>query len=320
MTDAKSLGAQSLDAKSLDVKSVGAKHIPVLLDEIIEKCNIDKNFSGTILDCTFGGGGYTKRFLYESNCNVIALDIDGSVQNYVDKINDNRLKLHITNYSNYKKILGDEKVDMIVFDLGCSTMQLKDKDRGFSFMLDGELDMRMGNTSLSAKDIVNNYTQKQLEWIVKNYGEERSYKLIVQLIITARKQKIINTTRQLAEIIEGGVKRYGKIHPATRTFQALRIYVNNELDLLRETLSNIHENLKIGGLLCVVSFHSLEARIVKEYMMANKVKYNTSNKYENRYIESGFFEVLKVVKPEFAEIKRNPNARSAQLRIAKKIK
>ena len=293
-------------------------HIPVLQKEVLEYLNPKPNEN--FIDATIGNAGHTLTIL-ERNIpagKVLGIDADPeiikntkySIQNTVYK---NRVILVCDNFANLKEIVKQEKfksVQGILFDLGMSSWHLEESGRGFSFLKNESLDMRYNpRNPLTAARIVNYYSSQEIEKILKDYGEERFAKKIAQKIIEIRKIKPIETTSQLAEIVKSATPHWyhrKKIHPATRTFQAIRIAVNDELNNLRKTLPQTIEILKPGGRLVVISFHSLEDRIIKNFLK-EKAKEN-------------ILKILtkKPINPSLGEIKINPRSRSAKLRAAQK--
>lgn len=246
------------------------KHIPVLLNETIEGLNINPN--GIYVDGTIGGAGHSKKIIEKLSSKGFLIGIDrdkealrAAKENLKEYKN---FKLLHGNHDDIKKILSDlgiEKVDGILLDLGVSSYQLDEKERGFSYISDNKLDMRMDKTQkISAYDIVNSYKEDRLADIIYRYGEERYSRKIARNICLTRNNKPIETTRELAEIIEKSVPFSRNGHPAKRTFQAIRIEVNNEIEPLYNTVLDCINLLKIGGRLCIITFHSLEDRAVKE--------------------------------------------------------
>jgi 16S rRNA (cytosine1402-N4)-methyltransferase len=295
-------------------------HIPVMLPEVLEALK-PKN-DETYVDGTFGAGGYTSAILNAAECRVIAIDRDPTAiqngQNLVEHYNP-RLKLVHNTFGNVAECISD-KVDGVVLDIGVSSMQLDQAERGFSFMRDGPLDMRMGDGETAA-ELIARIDETDLANLIYKYGEERQSRRIAKAIVTAREHDTIKTTLQLASIIETAVPRSRgqKIHPATRTFQALRIAVNDELGELERALSASIEILKPGGRLVIVTFHSLEDRIVKNFLRDHSDKIQAKNKYateDKRPTQP--FELLyrKAVLASDEEIAINPRSRSAKLRAA----
>jgi len=307
------------------------KHYSVLLKEIIAGLNIKPD--GIYVDATLGYGGMSKCILEKLNDKglLITIDQDEEARDYSKKlfkdINKN-YRIIASNFQNLKEILDDlhiEKIDGIIFDLGFSSPQIDDDKRGFSFMSDSELDMRMNlDNKLTAKEIINNYSEEKLLEIFFSYGEEKLTKVITNKIVESRKTKRINTTFELVEIIKKatGANYFYKNHPERKIFQALRIAVNDELEVLKSTLPVAIERLNSKGRICVISFHSLEDRIVKqvfkEYSEVNEMVKGMPN-IPNEYLPK-----LKIItkKPIVAgelEIKENSRSHSAKLRIGERI-
>lgn len=293
------------------------RHIPVMLNEVLQYLKPQK---GEIyVDATFGNGGYSKAILETANCKVIALDRDPNVRvraNEMKNLYGARFEFRAGRFGDFADLV-PEKINGAVFDIGVSSMQLDDAERGFSFAKEANLDMRMSCEGISAADIVNGYGEKELADLIYTFGEERKSRQIAAQIVAYRRQKPITTTTELAEIIYGVIhKRAGEIDPATRTFQALRIAVNNELDELQQGLSGAANKLHSGGRLVVVDFHSLEDRIVKNFFKENGGKKVRVSKYAPELVQddSLFAEVSKVIVPTAAECVQNPRARSAKLR------
>ncbi len=292
------------------------EHYPVLHREVLQffKEHIDE---GVIIDATIGGGGHSYLILKEiPNVFIVGIDKDDyALDRAEQRLKDfkGRYKLIKSSFKNIDEIIKNEKLENIkgiLFDFGVSTFQLK-LPRGFSFQREEYLDMRMDTSqNLTAFHIVNNYPLKELERILRDYGEERFYKKIAKFIVEARKKKRIETTKELADIVYRAYPpklRHGRIHPATKTFQAIRIEVNNELDEIKEGLTKGIENLSKNGIIQAISFHSLEDRIVKNiYRDFKKLKK---------------LEILtkKPIIPKEDEIRENPPSRSAKLRVGKRL-
>jgi 16S rRNA (cytosine1402-N4)-methyltransferase len=296
-------------------------HIPVMMDEVLAA--LDPQNNETYIDGTFGAGGYSSAILtHADECHVIGIDRDPTaIDNGQDLIKkyDPRLSLIQDQFGNVANHITD-KVDGFVLDIGVSSMQLDQADRGFSFMRDGPLDMRMGGGE-SASDMIAHIDENALADIIYLYGDERKSRKIAKAIIEARMDTPITTTLQLANIIEKAVPRRwsDKIHPATRTFQALRIAVNDELGELERALNASIKILKTGGRLVVVTFHSLEDRIVKNFLKDHCDKITSTNKYasEDKDITKPFaLKYRKAILASDRESKKNPRARSAKLRCA----
>ena len=269
---------------------------------------------GTYVDATVGLGGHSEMILQMigQGGKVLGLDRDdNALARAAERLRDSRLVLHKASFSDMESVLSSEGInaaDGLLLDLGVSMMQFKDPLRGFSFNSDERLDMRMDSSQeLSAWDVVNEYSERELVRILKEYGEEYRAVRIVRAIMYARDKKSIDTGAELAEIISASVGRHGKIHPATRTFQALRIEVNRELEELKMALEASLKILKKGGRLCVISYHSLEDRLVKHFIKDSA--------------KAGVLKHLlkKPMVPGIAEIRANPSARSAKLRGAEKL-
>ncbi len=295
------------------------RHIPVMLSEVIQYLKPQKG--EVYVDATFGNGGYTQAILEAADCKVIALDRDPNVRiraNELKNMYGARFEFRQGRFGEFADLV-PEKINGAVFDIGVSSMQLDDAERGFSFSKEAALDMRMSCEGLSASDIVNTYTEKDLADLIYQYGEEHKSRQIARKIVEYRRGKSIETTTELAGIIYSVLhKRAGEIDPATRTFQALRIAVNDELNELAKGLQSSAGRLLSGGRLIVVDFHSLEDRIVKIFMKENGGKKVRISKYAPDLVadDSLFAEVSKVITPTADECSRNPRARSAKLRYA----
>lgn len=273
------------------------------------------------VDATFGNGGYTKAILETADCKVIALDRDPTVKIRVNEFKNmygDRFEFRAGQFGDFVDLV-PEKINGAVFDIGVSSMQLDEAERGFSFSKEGALDMRMSQDGISAKDIVNSYDEEALADLIYQYGEERKSRQIAKRIAEYRQNKKIETTTELAEIIYSVIhKKFGEIDPATRTFQALRIAVNDELGELSRGLSGAANRLQKNGRLVVVDFHSLEDRIVKNFFKENGGKRIRVSKYAPELVQDEhlFAEVSKVIMPTAEECGKNPRARSAKLRYA----
>ncbi|WCR57954.1 16S rRNA (cytosine(1402)-N(4))-methyltransferase RsmH [Wolbachia endosymbiont of Ctenocephalides felis wCfeJ] len=327
-------------------------HIPVLLKEMLSQ--LSPQNGGVYVDATFGAGGYSKAILESADCKVYAIDRDVTVVKFYDSLSirhPGKIKLFVDKFSNIKSILDnnrfehfaepflisqsssiistgvrkknvwtctgmtpDNTVDGVVFDIGVSSMQLDDGDRGFSFLHDGPLDMRMDNSShINASTFVNALREEEIANTIYNYGGERHSRKIAKAIVNARKKKTIKTTFELAGIVRSVVFRgKSKIDPATRTFQAIRIWVNDELGELEKAIKAASEILNKNGKLIVITFHSLEDRIVKTFFRGlcepESADYRT-------------FSLLnkKVIKASAEEMSANPRARSAKLRAIQRL-
>lgn len=296
-------------------------HVPVLLDPILRHV---APVRGTWLDGTFGAGSYTRALLEAGAERVIAVDRDPSVfdmaRPWAESYGD-RLILIEGTFSDLDRYGHD--LDGVVLDLGVSSMQLDQAERGFSFMKEGPLDMRMGRGGPSAADIVNSAAEADLADILFQYGEERASRRIAKAIVRNRQTAPIDTTLQLARLIEGCLPRPkpGQSHPATRSFQALRIAVNNEYGELLEGLMAAERALAPGGLLAVVTFHSVEDRMVKRFFQIRAGKTGNANRYAPQpETEAPGWELVtrKAVGADDTELAANPRARSAKLRVGRR--
>ncbi|MBH5362525.1 16S rRNA (cytosine(1402)-N(4))-methyltransferase RsmH [Wolbachia endosymbiont of Kradibia gibbosae] len=290
-------------------------HTPVLLKEMLSL--LSPQDDGIYVDATFGAGGYSKAILESADCKVYAIDRDETVTKFYDDLSiryPDRIKLFIEKFSNVKNLLDSnniEGIDGIVFDIGVSSMQLDNGDRGFSFLHDGPLDMSMDNSSyINASTFVNALREEEIANTIYNYGGERHSRKIARAIVNARKKKTIKTTFELADVVRSVVFRgKSKIDPATRTFQAIRIWVNDELGELEKGIKAASEILSENGKLIVVTFHSLEDRIVKTFfkdLCATDCKtFSLLNK--------------KVIEASIEEVSANPRSRSAKLRAIQRL-
>jgi 16S rRNA (cytosine1402-N4)-methyltransferase len=305
-------------------------HTPVMLKEVIE--NLAPKVGEVYLDCTFGAGGYTKAIL-ERGADVVAVDRDPSTKKYADLLQvqfSNHLTFVNSTFSDTTKYFDQKRLfDGIVLDLGVSSMQLDQAERGFSFMYEGDLDMRMGQDGKSAKDFINNTPEEELARVIYEYGDEIASRRIARSIVEKREAHEITTTTQLAEIVRKAIgHRAGKIDTATKTFQAIRIWVNDEMTEIEIFLSRASSMLKIGGRIVIVTFHSLEDKIAKEYFAKNSAKKVAKSKYAHlspSHVvvteEAVIYRILhrKPLITSDAEIRVNPRSRSAKLRSAIKI-
>ena len=293
-------------------------HQPVLLDEVLEALAPLKG--ARILDGTFGAGGYS-RALLAAGAEVVAIDRDPTVAPHAKALagdHPGRFRFVAGRFSELDVLAGEEPVDGVVLDIGVSSMQLDQPERGFSFMREGPLDMRMSGEGESAADLVNRLDETELADVLFAYGEERKSRRIARTIIAGRSDAPIRTTTELARLVEKAIGRKpGEAHPATRTFQALRIAVNAEFDELVEGLFASERLLQEGGRLAVVTFHSLEDRIVKRFFEPEKSAPTQSRHLPQAVVEDRrWVRVARPVKASPAELARNPRARSATLRHA----
>ena len=300
-----------------------APHIPVLGRPALDFLNVRDG--GIYIDATFGAGGYTRAILGAADCKVIGIDRDASalaLGRELAQTLQGRLTLVEDRFSNLDAAAqahGFDAVDGVVLDLGVSSMQLDTAERGFSFRHDGPLDMRMGGEGPSAADVVANAGERDLANIIFILGEERHSRAVARAIVKARAEGPIVTTARLAAIVAAAVRmRPNDIHPATRTFQALRIFVNDELGELAAALAAAERILKPDGRLVVVSFHSLEDRIVKSFLAERSdTRAGSRHAPERQRLEPTFRVLTKrPVTADEDEVARNPRARSAKLRAA----
>jgi 16S rRNA (cytosine1402-N4)-methyltransferase len=305
-------------------------HFPVLIQEIIDNVGIGLDNKPKIyLDGTFGAGGYSSHILEKyPNVSIVAIDRDVITLEYAKIMAEkypNRFIFELEKFENFEQVLAKHnisKIDGLLLDLGFSTLQIADSKRGFSFMRDGELSMEMGLNKTNAKDVVNKASFETLSDILYHYGDEYRAKAIARKIVEVRKIKEITTTTELADLVRKIVGWGGsKIDPATKTFQALRIYVNDELNQLQKTLNRVLPFLNINGKIMVVSFHSLEDGIVKDFFNQNGryIKENQANKLDNLSDEKLKIITKKPILPSKEEVAINPPSSCAKLRIAEKL-
>jgi len=287
-------------------------HLPVMEEEVLKMLNIKRG--GVYVDATIGLGGHTRAILNAvgEEGRVVGIDKDEDALGVVKRrIADKRLLMKMGSFSDIKSLLKNShifKVDGILFDLGVSMLQLKNYGRGFSFYSKERLDMRMDKSQhFTAWDVVNKYPKDKLEKILSEYGEEPKAKKIAHAIVDYRSKKTIDTCDELAMIVEKVYGYRGRVHPATRTFQAIRIEVNKELEELKKGLDSALKVLTKGGRLCVITYHSLEDRIVKNFMREGS--------------KESLLKIItkKPIVPTSEEINKNPSARGAKLRVAEKL-
>jgi 16S rRNA (cytosine1402-N4)-methyltransferase len=301
-------------------------HVPVLLSEVVEA--LSPRNGAHYVDGTFGGGGYTRAILDTAKCSVLGIDQDPDAiarGKLMALTYEGRLTLAFGRYSEMERLLagtGEEKTDGVVLDLGISSFQIDQAERGFSFRLDGPLDMRMSLEGPSAADVVNTMDETELARVIATLGEERFARRVARAIIAARP---LSRTGELAEVVAkalGPAALRQPIHPATRTFQALRLYVNDELGELTRGLEAAERVLKTHGRLVVVAFHSLEDRIVKQFLAARSSARREGSRHmpEQKAEHRQTFKLLsnRPRTPGAAELANNPRARSAKLRVAER--
>ena len=292
-----------------------------MIDEVVKICN-PKN-GGNFMDCTFGAGGYSKEFLKFQEAKVVAFDRDNHVIEIANKLKNKFKSRFIFHNKKFSKLdlVSTNKFDAVIFDLGLSSIQLDDLSRGFSFKSKNELNMSMGLTERSAMNVLNTYSSKDLKDIIKTFGEDDDAFRISKNIVKERNISQIKTTDELVKIIKRSKKKnyIKKIDESTKTFQAIRIFVNQEISELIEGIINATKILKPGGKLIVISFHSIEDKIVKFYFKNFSKNHSRSNKYLPENIENlSLFENYKnkVITANPNEVKKNPRSRSAKLRVA----
>jgi 16S rRNA (cytosine1402-N4)-methyltransferase len=279
-------------------------HEPVLLKETLNNLIYDK--SGSYLDCTFGLGGHSKKILENLNSDgsLYSIDKDKEVKHYANLIKDERFNFQTSTFSNISSLFSKNTMNGVLFDLGVSSLQLDKPERGFSFMREGKLDMRFDNSSgMSAKEWINTASEKELADVFYFLGEERKSRQFAKKIIQARKGTNISSTKNLAELFKP--KGFQKKHPATNIFRGIRILINNEFEELKEGLISAIKVLKNRGILAVISFHSAEDRIVKNFFKKD---------YKN-FFEGINLKNVNKIKPSKEEKSINPRSRSAILRI-----
>jgi len=307
-------------------------HIPVMLDEV--KSFIPKNKEINLIDATFGGGGYSRAILESFNVkNLIAIDRDPISKVFFKELKKKYENFELFNekFSKIDELINDskyskEKFDVIMFDLGVSSNQIDDPERGFSFQKKGPLDMKMGSSNLNAFKVINSFDEIKLADLFFKLGEEKFSRRIAKNIVINRKKKSIDNTIELSDIIKKSIPfSYSskKIHPATKTFQAIRIFVNDELNELKTALDKSETLLAKDGLLIIVSFQSLEDRIVKDFFNHNSGKRWRSSRHHPDLSDLGHTTLRiitkKPLRPKDFEIRNNPRSRSAKLRVAQKV-
>ena len=304
-----------------------------MLEEVKSFIPNSKNIN--VIDATFGSGGYSSSIIKEFKVNqLIAIDRDPISEIFAKELKNKYINFKLVNdkFSNIDRIIKevnsrDKKYDVIIFDLGVSSNQLDNANRGFSFQKEGPLDMNMGTSSTKAYEVVNLYEEKKLADIIFKLGEEKFSKRIAKNIVISRKVKLISSTSELAKIVSDSIPfskiKNIRIHPATKTFQALRIYVNDEINELRTSLKKTINILNKDGLLIIVSFQSLEDRIVKDFFNHHSGKRWRSSRHYPELADKGpiTFKIItkKPLRPSDTEINLNPRSRSAKLRVAQKI-
>ena len=290
-----------------------SSHEAVMVEEVLENLVFKNN--GTYVDCTFGAGGHSLEILkkLDSLGSLVSFDkdIQATLNLPIELIGETRFKLINDSFSNIKKYFKNDSIDGVLIDLGISSTQLDDAKRGFSFQSDGPLDMRIDATKgITARDWINGASKKEIEDVLWNLGEERASRKIARKIVYSREKKSIETTKDLTDLILNSVHKKSKKHPATNSFRAIRMFINNEIQELKEALEASGDLLRSGGRLAVISFHSMEDRIVKRFFQG---KDRVNSRVEFKYLKDKF------LKPGSQEILNNPRSRSAILRVAEKV-
>ena len=295
-------------------------HVPVLLEESLDFLLND--LSGSYLDLTFGRGSHSKEILNRLSPlgKLYAVDRDLEAVSYgKDNIADKRFKIFHANYSDIDVLFPEQQFNGILLDLGTCSTHLDNYSRGFSFQGEGPLDMRMDTSQgFSAKNFLNESTELEISDVIYKYGEEKASRKIAKAIVEFRNHTLIKSTSDLVKIIESVLKRTGKKHPATRTFQAIRIHVNNELEHLEIALGKLSRLLAEQGVIAIISFHSLEDRIVKNFFKPD-IQSLPKDIPINNVIKERFHCIKKKTKPSAEEIERNPRSRSAVMRVYSKL-
>ncbi|RRO15006.1 16S rRNA (cytosine(1402)-N(4))-methyltransferase RsmH [Flavobacteriaceae bacterium 14752] len=295
-------------------------HIPVLRDESVEGLNINPN--GIYVDATFGGGGHSRAILEQLNSEGKLIGFDQDEAALQNKIDDDRFLLIPENFRYLKRFLKFykiESVDGVLADFGVSSHQFNTADRGFSIRFDGDLDMRMNqNQDLNAKQIINTYSEERLTQLIKQYAELRMAPKLASAIISARQQELIETTFQLNAVLEPLLPQTKSNKFLAQIYQALRIEVNQEIEALKEFLIQTKEVIKTGGRLSVISYHSLEDRLVKHFIRSGNFEDDVQKDFYGN-VEKPFKKIGKLIVPSQKEIEQNKRSRSAKLRIAEKI-
>ena len=302
--------------------SLEFSHFPVMLNEVLKISS--PSTRRKFIDCTFGGGGFSKEILKFSKTNVLAIDRDKKVlleAKKLEKKYPKRFKFYQLKFSQLESI-SIENVDAVIFDLGLSSIQLDNFDRGFSFKSNKKLNMTMGLNEISALDVINNLSELDLKRVIKILGDEKEATKIAKNIVNHRNTKKIKNTNELVKIIKKSKKKNysSKINPCTKTFQALRIFVNKEITELINGIINATKKLKPGGKILIISFHSIEDRIVKYFFTNFSKNKSRPSRYlpETKAVDSALFEQYKnrILRPSNEEINKNNRSRSAKLRYA----
>ena len=283
--------------------------------------NLISNTNGLYLDCTFGRGGHTKKILEKlsSEGQLISFDLDDAAMEVAKNIDHKNFKFIKTNFSQIDDYVEDYSLSGVLIDCGVSSPQIDEPERGFSFQTKGPLDMRFNQKQkLTCKDIIENFSEKQIATILWKFGEEKESRRIAKLIVKKREQNAIENTLELAEIIKSAKTIKTKKHPATKSFQALRMAVNSEIENLSTCLERIKDKLTKSGKLIIITFHSLEDRIAKQTFKP-KINFHERNLPLIHEDVSDKFKISKIIRPSAEEISMNPRARSAKMRIIEKL-
>ena len=303
------------------VTTAGSYHVPALLKESVDGLNVRPN--GTYVDVTFGGGGHSREIMRRLGKEGHLLAFDQDMDAYVNKIEDARFIFVHSNFRylrNFLHYYGVEEIDGLLADLGVSSHHFDDESRGFSFRFDGELDMRMNrNAALKASDVLNDYTESKLADIFYMYGEMRNARLIARAIVKERMAAPINTVQRFLDVLKPFVGKDKEKKDLARIFQALRIEVNDEMDTLRKLLYDAVKVLKPGGRIAILTYHSLEDRIVKNFFKTGNFEGKLEKDFYGNPIVPLRLVNNKVIVASDEEVEANPRARSAKLRIAEKI-
>jgi len=295
-------------------------HIPVLLEESIDFLIQDKN--GSYIDCTFGRGGHSKLILNKISSKgfLSSFDKDPDAFKFSQDFKEKNFKSFHDSFKNLDKYFKPESVNGIIYDLGTCSTHLDEPDRGFSFNKDGPLDMRFNNSDgITVAEWLEKAPKKEITEILYKYGDEKHGKLIADLIDKERKNKSIKTTLELAEIIQKNYpEKIKKIHPATKSFQAFRIFINKEIEEFEKSLKISKKILKRGGVIVTIAFHSLEDNIIKNFFKPSLINYPKDIPLNNE-LEKSFKCIAKKIRPSEDEVNRNPRSRSAIMRVFEKI-
>ena len=295
-------------------------HSPVLLEESVKF--LIQNINGTYIDCTFGRGGHSNLILdkISKKASLYSYDRDPEAVHYASSIKNNNFKIFHDSFSNISSYHKEQSVDGIIYDLGTCSTHLDNAERGFSFNKDGPLDMRFDNSNgITVSDWINKADKKEIMDVLYTFGDEKHGKLISEAIISHREKYLIDTTSKLAKIIEEIYPdKKTKIHPATKSFQAFRIFINNELDEFKKSLQSAKKIIKTNGIIVTIAFHSLEDNIIKIFFKPSIKSFPKDIPLNNEQ-ESSFDCIAKKVRPSDFEIKNNPRSRSAIMRVFKKL-